>query len=193
VEFKIVVYIQGLPSPWGNDAFSPPVSDFPLFPKNFSDSAKNFPNLTFSPQKFRFSDDSFSVIHDKFRMSTPISLFQFMSPLFRQIFLFPLLLQNVRPWFCKIHVFRHILRVFRFPLYFYHDAFMHHTIHVLDALVNGPILKSTKRFRDCSSLDDSSLCSKRNSVFKKLCHKLFHKSSSYLHVSNVHFIYPASV
>jgi len=30
-------------------------------------------------------------------------------------------------------VFLHILRVFRFPPYFYHDAFMHHPMHVLDA------------------------------------------------------------
>jgi len=30
-------------------------------------------------------------------------------------------------------VFLHTLRVF--PPYFYHDAFMHHTMHVLDAPV----------------------------------------------------------
>jgi len=30
-------------------------------------------------------------------------------------------------------MFLHTLRVFRFHPYFYHDAFMHHTMHVLNA------------------------------------------------------------
>jgi len=34
-------------------------------------------------------------------------------------------------------VFLHILCVFRFPPYFDHDAFMHHTMHILDAPAPG--------------------------------------------------------
>ena len=45
----------------------PPVSEFPLFPKNISDSVENFPNVTFSLKFFRFSpakisDDLFTFV-----------------------------------------------------------------------------------------------------------------------------------
>src|SRR6218665_322230 len=53
----------------------------PLFPTNLSDSAENFPTLTFSLQNFRFSsakisDDFFLVVHHKFRIPPhfPVSI-----------------------------------------------------------------------------------------------------------------------
>src|SRR6218665_3394382 len=57
---------QRRPPPRGNDAF-PPCFTFPRFPKKISDSAENFPDLTFSQKLFRFSsakisDDLFLVI-----------------------------------------------------------------------------------------------------------------------------------
>src|SRR6218665_643732 len=37
----------------------PPVSDFPLFPKNFSDFVENLPNFTFSEKFFDFHPPKF--------------------------------------------------------------------------------------------------------------------------------------
>ena len=73
------------------------------FRKKISDSAENFPNLILFPTIFRFSfakisDDHFLVIHHKFRISplfSPVSI-HFL-PLFRKLFLSPLLLQNFHP------------------------------------------------------------------------------------------------
>ena len=49
--------------------------------------------------------------------------------------MFPILLFPPKiPYdFVKFTCFLHTLCVFRFPTYFDHDAFMHHTMHVLDA------------------------------------------------------------
>src|SRR6218665_1039556 len=56
----IYIYIYGSPIYRGvhpSEAMIhfPPVSDFPLFPKNISDSVENFPNVTFSLKIFIFS------------------------------------------------------------------------------------------------------------------------------------------
>ena len=102
---------QGRPSPWDNDA-SPPFQ-IPSVSKTFSDS----------------------VINHKFRISPLFSLFQYISPIslcfkkysFPPIFTnFPLFSENY------LRVF-YILYVFFVSPYFYHDAFMHHTMDVLEA------------------------------------------------------------
>jgi len=94
----------------------PPVSDFPPFPKHFSDSVDNFPNFTFSRKISQFSSAKIS-----------------------ENYYFPLLLQ-IFPYFYKfLSVFGKFTCFFTyfmfisFPLYFDHEAFMHHTMHVLDA------------------------------------------------------------
>ena len=65
---------------------------FPLFPKNLSDSAENFPQFYLFQKNSRFHAPkflaTFLVIHQKFRIS-PVSLFQFIFLLFREICLFP--------------------------------------------------------------------------------------------------------
>ena len=118
-----------------------PLSQIPLFPKKFSDSAKNFSDLTFSQEKFRFSakisDDHFLIIHHKCRISPLFHWFQFISPYFWQFF-FPLLLQ-IPPWFRKIYVFFIYFMCISFPPTF---TMMHlcitqcPTMHVLDAPVS---------------------------------------------------------
>ena len=97
---------RGLHPLWGNDAFSP---------------------------CFRFPPCCFLVINHKFRISLPIFAISIHFPsYFDKIILshptfinFPLFSANLRVFY--------ILCVFRFTPYFYHDAFMHHTMHVLDA------------------------------------------------------------
>jgi len=91
--------------PRGNDAF-PPVSDFPLFPKKISDSAENFPNLTFSKKNFVFHPPKFLTSffsHSPQISNFPLfSVFQFISPYFRKFFFppttanFPLISINLR-------------------------------------------------------------------------------------------------
>jgi len=49
-------------------------------------------------------------------------------------------LRNPPPDFVKFTCFLHALRVFHSP-YFYHDAFIHHTIHILDA-PRAPVVHS---------------------------------------------------
>ena len=105
---------QGRPSPWGNDAFSSPVSDFPLFSKNFG-LRRKFPKCDLSKKNFWFSsakisDDLFLVIHCKFW----ISLFQFISSPYFGKFFFPLLLQNFPSDFVKLTCF-YILYMYFVP------------------------------------------------------------------------------
>src|SRR6218665_435344 len=76
----------------------PPVSDFPLFPKHFSDSVDNFPNFTFSRKISQFS--SAKVSENYYFPSTFTN--------------FSLLLQ-ISLCFREIYVFLHTLCVFRFP------------------------------------------------------------------------------
>ena len=70
----------------------------PLFSKKFSDSVENFKNFTFSRKSSRFSsakisDDFFLFIDHKFHISPLFSLFQYISPLFRENYSFPLISQ----------------------------------------------------------------------------------------------------
>src|SRR6218665_2180092 len=99
---------------------------------------ENVPNFTFSQKISRFSsakisDDLFLVIDHKFRIYPLFSLFQYISPLFRENYspyfekFSPLFYKN-SPAFCILYVY------FVSP-YFDHDAFMHHPMHVLDAPV----------------------------------------------------------
>ena len=63
-------------------------------------------------------------------------MFQYIPPYFEKIII-PLLLQIAPPNFVKFTCFLHTLCVLRFPAKFDHDAFMHHTMHVLDAPDNS--------------------------------------------------------
>ena len=123
---------RGVHPPWDHDAF-PPVSDSPYFLKfsQFYLFPTNF--LIFIRQNFSWL--VFLVIDQKFRNSPLFSLFQYISPLFRKNYYFPPALTHFPPCLDKFTCFLHTLRVFRLPptLYFDHDAFMHHPMHVLDA------------------------------------------------------------
>ena len=69
---------------------------------------------------------------DAFCTLFQISLFQYISHYFKN-FLLPPNFSKFPLCFRQIYVFfLHTLCVFRFP-YFYHNAFMHHTMRVLDA------------------------------------------------------------
>ena len=125
--------MQGRPSPQGNDAF-PSCFRFPQFPKNFSDSVENFPDLTFTEKRFRFSsakisDDFFPFLATgyKFYMSLLFSFFQFISPYFGQIF-HSTRFAKLPLWFrTNFRVLYMLSMIFVSP-YFHHDAFMHHTM-----------------------------------------------------------------
>src|SRR6218665_388117 len=89
----MVGFSQGRSS--SNDAFSP-VSDSSLFPINFSDSAENFPNLTFSPKNFDFHPPKYLTFFShspQISNFRPIPLFQFISSPISGNFSFPLFLQ----------------------------------------------------------------------------------------------------
>jgi len=86
----------------------PPVSDFPLFSKNFQTPWKIFKILPFPEKMSRFlyakiSDDLFLLIYHKFRISPLYSLFQYIFSLFRENYYFPLLFK-ISPCFRKIHL-----------------------------------------------------------------------------------------
>jgi len=134
---------------------------FPMFHlspclKKNSDSVKKFPNLTFSLKNF-----SIFIRQNFFRPFfshwphisnfPPIFAISIHFPLFRKILNFPLLFQ-ISPGFRKLYVFFYILYVFLVSPYFDHDAFMHHTMHILDA----PALHVTRcryvRLRDWSTI-----------------------------------------
>ena len=106
---------------------------FPSVSEKISDSVENLPNCTISRKKFRFSsakisDDLLLVINHKWRIP-PFSLFQYISPLFRQNYSFLSTFQNFSLFSVNLRVF-YMLYVFFVSTYFYHDAFMHHTMHV---------------------------------------------------------------
>ena len=101
----------------------PPVSDFPLFSKNFRTLTKIFKILPF-PERFldfhppKFLMTFFLVIDHKFRISRPLfPLFQCISPLFRENYYFPLLWQIPPLFYTNSRAFYigPTLRVFRFP------------------------------------------------------------------------------
>ena len=110
-----------------------PVSDFPLFSKNFQTLRKIFTILPF-PEKFhlqKFLMTFFIVIDHKFRISPIFPCFCTFPPVSRKL-LFPRYFEKFSPLFKKNLPAFYILCVFRFPPYFDHDAFMHHAMHVLD-------------------------------------------------------------
>src|SRR6218665_3957292 len=116
----------------------PPASDCPPRSEKFLDFKKKVKNVTFSGKIFRLSsakisDDLFFSHRPQISNSPLFSLFQYISPLFRENFSFPLLFQ-ISPCFRQIHLlFTYFTSIF--PPYFYRDAFMHHPMHVLDAPV----------------------------------------------------------
>src|SRR6218665_2232022 len=98
----------------------PSVSDFPLFSKKFQTLRKIFTILPF-PQKFLYFH------HPKFFMTFfshrpqisnfPLfSLFQYISPLFRENYYFPPTLTNFPLVLDKFILFLYTFRVFSFPL-----------------------------------------------------------------------------
>ena len=88
-----------------------PVSDFPLFSKQFSDSAENVHNFTFSRKFFRFSS---AKISDD--LSPPyFPCFSTFPSLFRKNYYFSPTFYKFPPCFRKIHVFLYALCIFRFP------------------------------------------------------------------------------
>src|SRR6218665_2993963 len=106
---------------------------------------EKFSRFAFSRQIFRFSsanisDDLFlNIDHHNFFIFPPIFPISVHFPLFCENYYFPLLLQIIFPCVSKnsrvfyIGLFRPMC--ISFPPYFDHDAFMHHTMHVLDAPV----------------------------------------------------------
>ena len=67
----------------------------------------------------------FLVINHKFRISPCFPCFGYISLCFAKIIFSPLLSKMYPPIFEKFTCFLHTFCVFRFPLYFHHDAFMH--------------------------------------------------------------------
>src|SRR6218665_2972410 len=110
-----------------------------LFRKKFSNSWKIFTILPFQkkfpdfhPPKFLMT--FFLVIDSKFEISPLFSLFHYISPISEKL-LFPPTFTNFPLISLNLRVF-YILSVFFVSPYFDHDAFMHHTMHTLDA--HGP-------------------------------------------------------
>ena len=109
---------QGLPSPWGNDAF-PPCFRFPLFPKKFltrweMSTILPFPEKfsDFHPPKFLMT---FSLVIDhKFRISPSFPCFCTFLPLFHQNY-YSLPTFTNSPCFWKIHVFFTCFLCISFP------------------------------------------------------------------------------
>jgi len=103
----------------------------PVFEKNFRFCGK-FSQFYLFPKIFCL------IIDHKFRIFSPIFefLLYFLSfstfpPSFAKII--NSLLFKFPPSFPKIHVYFTCFTCISFPPYFDHDAFMHHTMHVLDA------------------------------------------------------------
>jgi len=125
-----------------------PLFQIPSVSEKFSHSVENFPNFTFSRKIFRFSstkisDDLFSFLVNNHKFRIPLfSLFQYIFPLFRQNY-FPHTFTNFPPCFRQIYVFFTYFMCLSFPpAYFYHDAFLLHTMHVglLDPLLTGIVI-----------------------------------------------------
>src|SRR6218665_863227 len=106
----------------------PPVSDSPLFSKNFQTLWKILKILPF-PEKFLdFHPPKFLMTFFEFPPFFPC--FSTFPPVSRSL-LFPLLLK-IPLCLRKIHLLFTYFMCISFPPYFDHDAFMHHPMHVLD-------------------------------------------------------------
>ena len=108
IHFSVFLVPRGI-HPSLRQWYTPPVSDFPLFPKEFSDSVENFPNFTFSQKCFsissaKISDELFLIIDYKFWISPSIFAFSLHFPSISGKLLFPPTFAN-SPWFRKIYVF----------------------------------------------------------------------------------------
>src|SRR6218665_220174 len=114
--------------------FPPCFRFFPIFEK-FSESVENFPSFTFSRKICPFS--SAKISDDLFFSHRPqISNFPLCFGTFppvSQKLLFPPYFQNFPLCFRKIHLLFTCFLCISFPPYFYHNAFLHHPMHVLDA------------------------------------------------------------
>ena len=97
----------------------PPVSDSPLFSKKFRTLRKIFKTLPFFLVDAQISN--FPLF----------SLFQYISPLFRENYYFPPYFDKCPPplFYTNSPAF-YILYVYFVSPYFYHDAFMHHPMQV---------------------------------------------------------------
>ena len=105
---------QGRPSPSEAIMHFLSVSDFPPIFDKFSDSVENFKNFTFSQKNVSIFIRFFS--HQPQISNFPLfSVFQYISPLFRENYYSPTL-KNVPPVLEKFTCFLHTLCVFRFPL-----------------------------------------------------------------------------
>ena len=88
----------------------------------------------------------FLVIDHKYRFSPYFRCFStfppcfakfIISPLFRENYYFLPTFKNSPLCFTQIHLLFTYFTCISFPPYFYHDAFMHHPMHALDAPVKG--------------------------------------------------------
>jgi len=105
----------------------PLVSDFLPISENLSDSVKHFPNFTFS-QKILMT---FLVVDSKFRIPSYFRCFHTFPPISEKMLFSPYFFKFPSD-FAKFTCF-YIHSAFFVSPYFDHDAFMHHTMHVLDA------------------------------------------------------------
>src|SRR6218665_1232034 len=91
----------------------PPVSDSPLFLKNFETMRKIFSILPFPDKFLDFHPPKFLMtFFHKFRISPLFSLFQHISSLFHENYYFPPYFSKFPPCFRKIDLFFYILYVY---------------------------------------------------------------------------------
>ena len=129
---RILTYTHsGASIPLRQWCISPLFQIFPLFPKKLPDSKENFPDFSFSHKIFRIFRFSSAQISDDFFYLVIDQKF-WIFPLFRENYCFPYF-YKFPPWFRKNYVFVTCFMCISFAPYFDHDAFMHHTTHVLDA------------------------------------------------------------
>ena len=110
----------------------------PVFEKNFR-LRKMFTILPF-PKIFFHFHPFFShrpqISNSPYFLNSPyFPSFSTFPSLFRENYYFPPTFTNFPPVFEKLTCFLYTLMCSSFPPYFDHDAFMHHTMHVLDAPV----------------------------------------------------------
>jgi len=132
---------RGVHPPWGNDVhIFPPCFRFPPISEKFFRLRGKFPQIDLFPKMFRFSSAKISAdllfIHwlmaTNFEFPPCFRCFSTFPPYFEKNYPFLPTFANILPWFRKFTCFD-ILYVFFVSPYFDYDAFMHHTMHVLDA------------------------------------------------------------
>ena len=127
---------QGHPSPLRQWFIFPLFQISPYFRKNFETPWKFFKISPFLKNVYIFICQNFwwpFFSHWLTILNFPLfSLFQQHFPLFWENYYSPPLLQ-ISLWFRTIYVFFTYFKCFSF----HHDALMHHTMHVLDALIGS--------------------------------------------------------